>query len=192
MSGPHFIPDHGGYESLLSFQKARIVYDGTYQFCERFLRRGDRTIDQMVQAARSGKQNILEGSQASGTSKETEIKLINVARASLEELLEDYRDYLRTRGQQQWAKESKEAMFVRKLGSRKDANYESYKTFIETRPADIVANIMICLIHQTNYLLDQQLRALEQAFLAEGGLRERMTRARLDARRKQQDSGDRE
>lgn len=192
MSGPHFIPDHGGYESLLSFQKARIVYDGTYQFCERFLRRGDRTIDQMVQAARSGKQNILEGSQASGTSKETEIKLINVARASLEELLEDYRDYLRTRGHQQWAKESKEAMFVRKLGSHKGANYESYKTFIETRPADIVANIMICLIHQTNYLLDQQLRALEQAFLAEGGLRERMTRARLDASRKQQNSGDRE
>lgn len=192
MSGPHFIPDHGGYESLLSFQKARIVYDGTYQFCERFLRRGDRTIDQMVQAARSGKQNILEGSQASGTSKETEIKLINVARASLEELLEDYRDYLRTRGHQQWAKESKEAMFVRKSGSHKGANYESYKTFIETRPADIVANIMICLIHQTNYLLDQQLRALEQAFLAEGGLRERMTRARLDASRKQQNSGDRE
>lgn len=190
MSGPHFIPDHGGYESLLSFQKARIVYDGTYQFCERFLRRGDRTIDQMVQAARSGKQNILEGSQASGTSKETEIKLINVARASLEELLEDYRDYLRTRGHQQWAKESKEAMFVRKLGSHKEANYESYRTFIETRPAEVVANIMICLIHQTNYLLDQQLRALEKAFLAEGGLRERMTRARLDARRKQQNSGD--
>ena len=102
MTSPHFIPDHGGYEDLLSFQKARIVYDGTYRFCERFLHRGDRTIDQMVQAARSGKQNILEGSQASGTSKEMEIKLVNVARASLEELLEDYRDYLRTRGHQQW------------------------------------------------------------------------------------------
>ena len=93
----NFIPSHGGYEDLLSFQKARIVYDGTVRFCERFLGPRDRTVDQMVQAARSGKQNILEGSQASGTSKETEIKLINVARASLEELLEDYRDFLRSR-----------------------------------------------------------------------------------------------
>jgi len=93
----NFIPPHGGYEDLLSFQKARIVYDGTVRFCERFLERRDRTVGQMVQAARSGKQNILEGSQASGTSKETEIKLINVARASLEELLEDYRDFLRVR-----------------------------------------------------------------------------------------------
>ncbi|MEQ1827281.1 MAG: four helix bundle suffix domain-containing protein [Pirellula sp.] len=183
MPDNHFIPDHGGYENLLSFQKARIVYDGTYRFCERFLEKRDRTVDQMVQAARSGKQNILEGSQASGTSKETEIKLVNVARASLEELLEDYRDYLRTRGHQQWGKDSKESLFVRKLGSKKDATYETYRTYIDTRPADVVANIMICLIHQTNYLLDQQLRSLEQAFLAEGGLRERMTRARLDARR---------
>jgi four helix bundle suffix protein len=185
MSNPHFIPDHGGYEDLLSFQKARTVYDGTYRFCERFLNRGDRTVDQMVQAARSGKQNILEGSQASGTSKEMEIKLVNVARASLEELLEDYRDYLRTRGHQQWEKDSKEALFVRKLGSQKDTTYESYKTYIDTRPADVVANILICLIHQTNYLLDQQLRALEKAFLAEGGLRERMTKARLEARKRQ-------
>jgi four helix bundle protein len=94
----HFIPPHGGYENLLSFQKARIVYDGTVRFCERFLEKRDRTCDQMVQAARSGKQNILEGSRASGTSKETEIKLTNVARASLEELLEDYRDFIRLRG----------------------------------------------------------------------------------------------
>src|SRR5271166_4747478 len=99
MSEPEkFIPPHGGYEDLLSFQKARIVYDATVKFCERFVNPRDRTYDQMVQAARSGKQNILEGSQASGTSKETEIKLVNVARASLEELLEDYRDYLRVRG----------------------------------------------------------------------------------------------
>jgi four helix bundle suffix protein len=139
----------------------------------------------MVQAARSGKQNILEGSQASGTSKETEIKLVNVARASLEEVLEDYRDFLRTGGHPLWEKNSKEALFVRKLGARNDASYESYRTYIDTRPPEIVANILICLIHQTNYLLDQQLRALETAFLAEGGLRERMTRARLEARRKQ-------
>lgn len=175
----NFIPPHGGYEDLLSFQKARIVYDGTVRFCERFLERRDRTRDQMVQAARSGKQNILEGSQASGTSKEAEIKLVNVARASLEELLEDYRDFLRVRKLTLWDKNSREARFVRRLGSRENRSYESY---IETRPPEVVANILICLIHQTNYLLDQQLRQLEKAFLAEGGLRERMTRARLSTR----------
>ena len=180
----NFIPPHGGYEELLSFQKARIVYDGTVSFCGRFLDRRDRTVDQMVQAARSGKQNILEGSQASGTSKEAEIKLINVARASLEELLEDYRDFLRVRKLALWDKNSKEARFVRRLGSQKHRSYESYTTYIETRPAHVVANILICLIHQTNYLLDQQLRRLEQAFLEEGGLRERMMRARLSARAK--------
>lgn len=183
MSG--FIPPHGGYEELLSFKKARIVYDGTVRFCERFLNKRDRTVDQMVQAARSGKQNILEGSQASGTSKEAEIKLVNVARASLEELLEDYRDFLRTGGHRLWEKNSKEALFVRKLGARKDVTYESYRTYIDTRSPEIVANILICVIHQTNYLLDQQLRQLEQAYLKEGGLRERMTHARLAARRKQ-------
>ena len=177
-----FIPAHGGYRQLLSFQKAEIIYDFTHQFCERFLRRGDRTIDQMVQAARSGKQNILEGSQASGTSKETELKLLNVARASLEELLEDYRDFLRVRGAPIWAKDSKEALFVRKLGAQSHTTYESYRTYLETRPPEIVANIALCLIHQTNYLLDQQLLQLEQSFLTEGGLRERMTRARLAAR----------
>jgi four helix bundle protein len=114
----NFIPPHGGYEDLLSFQKARIVYDGTVQFCERFLDRRDRTVGQMVQAARSGKQNILEGSQASGTSKEAEIKLINVARASLEELLEDYRDFLRVRKLPLWEKESREARFVRPISKR--------------------------------------------------------------------------
>ena len=180
----NFIPPHGGYENLLSFQKARIVYDGTVCFCKRFLDRRDRTVDQMVQAARSGKQNILEASQASGTSKETEIKLVNVARASLEELLEDYRDFLRVGGHPLWDKSSKEALFVRKLGSTRDSSYESYRPYLETRPPEIVANILICLIHQTNYLLDQQLRHLEQAFLQEGGLRERMTRARLATRAK--------
>lgn len=183
MSG--FIPAHGGYEDLLSFRKARIVYDGTVRFCERFLDKRDRTVDQMVQAARSGKQNILEGCMASATSKETEIKLVNVARASLEELLEDYRDFLRTRGQPLWEKDSREAMFVRKLGAKNDVSYETYRTYFDTRSGDIVANILVCLIHQTNYLLDQQIRALEKAFLAKGGLRERMTRARLEARREQ-------
>ena len=177
-----FTPPHGGYEDLLSFQKARIVFDGTVRFCDRFVDKRSRTRDQMVQAARSGKQNILEGSQASGTSKETELKLTNVARASLEELLEDYRDYLRTGDYALWDKNSKEALYVRTLGRKSNRSYESYRTYFETRPPEIVANILICLIHQTNYLLDQQLRRLEQDFLAEGGLRERMTRARLQAR----------
>ena len=180
---PGFIPPHGGYEKLLSFQKARIVYDATVRFCARFLDRRDRTVDQMVQAARSGKQNILEGCQASGTSKETELKLVNVARASLEELLEDYRDFLRTGGHPLWDKNSKEALYVRKLGAKANSSYETYKPYLDTRPAPVVANILVCLIHQTNYLLDQQIRRLEQDFLKEGGLRERMTRARLAVRR---------
>jgi len=180
-----FIPPHGGYENLLSFRKARIVYDGTVQFCRRFLDSRDRTVDQMVQAARSRKQNIIEGCMASGTSKEMEIKLMNVARASLEELLEDYRDFLRVHGQVPWDKNSPEAVFVRNTGAASNASYEHYRTWIETRPAEIVANILICLIHQTNFLLDRQLRALEQAFLQQGGLRERMTQARLQARRGQ-------
>jgi len=181
MTTAGFIPPHGGYENLLSFQKARIVYDGTVWFCAHFLNKRDRTYDQMIRAARSGKQNILEASQASGTSKETEIKLTNVARASLEELLEDYRDFLRVRGALQWPKNSKEALFIRNLGT-KNTSYESYRTYVETRPPEVVANIMICLIHQTNYLLDQQIRQLERAFLTEGGLRERMIHARLERR----------
>ncbi|NLB70213.1 MAG: four helix bundle protein [Lentisphaerae bacterium] len=215
------IPPHGGYEDLLSFQKSRIVYDATVEFCERFISKYSRTHDQMVQAARSGKQNILEGSQASGTSKEAEIKLTNVARASLEELLEDYRDFLRSGGHAEWDKNSKEALYVRKLSAGKIAptadygtkgtnatnkksadagnhhrspmshkphspvTFETFRPFFETRPPEILANIIISLIHQTNYLLDQQIRHLEQDFLKKGGLRERMTRARLAARNNQ-------
>jgi four helix bundle suffix protein len=181
-----FIPPHGGYEKLLSYQKSQIIYDATVRFCDRFIDRRSRTHDQMVQAARSGNKNIGEGSQVSGTSKESELKLVNVARGSLEELLGDYRDYLRQHGHAQWDKNSKEALYVRKLGAKPDTSYESYQTYIETRPPEIVANILICLIHQANYLLDQQLRRLEQDFLREGGLRERMTRARLAARARQQ------
>jgi four helix bundle suffix protein len=176
-----FIPQHGGYKNLLSYQKALIVFDATVFFCGRFVDRRSRTHDQMVQAARSGKQNIVEGSMASGTSKETEIKLVNVARASLEELLEDYRDFLRTRGCPFWEKDGKEALYVRKLG-KGNTSYETCRTYVESRPAEIVANIIICLIHQTNFLLDQQIRQLEYAFVKEGGLRERMTRARLAER----------
>jgi len=136
----------------------------------------------MVQAARSGKQNILEGSKASGTSKEMEIKLTNVARASLEELLADYRDFLRVRDFPVWAKDSKEALFVRKIGHKPHVTYETYRPYVDTRPSEVIANIAICLIHQANFLLDQQIRRLEQDFLKECGLRERMTRARLECR----------
>ena len=210
-----FIPPHGGYQDLLSYQRAVVVYDATVAFCRDFFQKYDRTIDQMVQAARSGKQNIIEGSMASGTSKETEVKLTNVARASLEELLEDYRDFLRTRRAAEWDKDSKESLFVKGLAtgkiqmkngtgvtkatdgqqgkttmsrsprsSQEPVTYDAFRPF-ENRPAEVRANVIICLIHQTNYLLDQQIRKLEQDFLAEGGLRERMTRARIQARKKQ-------
>ena len=175
-----FIPPHGGYRTLLSYRKAEIIYDLTVCFCARFLEKRDRTVDQMVQAARSGKQNIAEGSQASGTSTEAEIKLVNVARASLEELLLDYEDYLRVRGLPRWAKSSREARFIRSRG--RNDSYETYREFAETRPDHIVANIALCLIHQANYLLDRQVRSLEQAFLERGGIRERMTRSRIAIR----------
>lgn len=184
-SYPGFIPPHGGYERLLAYKKSEIIYDATVRFCDRFIDKRSRTHDQMVQAARSGNKNIAEGSQVSGTSKEGELKLTGVARGSLEELLGDYRDFLRQRGMRKWEKSDREALYVRRLGSRKDESYESYRSFIETRPAEVVANILICLIHQANYLLDQQLKELEQAFLKEGGLRERMTRARLAVRARQ-------
>lgn len=183
MGDSGFIPPHGNYRELLSYQKAEVIYDLTFHFCHRFLDRGDRTIDQMIQAARSGKQNILEGSKASRTSKEMEIKLTNVARASLEEVLGDYEDFLRVRGHAIWDKNSKEARYVRQLGNRSHVTYETYRQFVETRPPEIIANIALCLIHQANFLLDQQIRRLEMDFLKEGGLRERMTRARLQSRR---------
>jgi four helix bundle suffix protein len=185
MSDDGFLPGHGNYRQLLSYQKAEVIYDLTFHFCQRFLSRGDRTIDQMVQAARSGKQNIVEGSKASVTSTETEIKLTNVARASLEELLQDYQDFLCVRGQAIWCRDSKEALFVRKLGSKPHTSYESYSSYVETRPAQVVANIALCLIHQANYLLDQQIRRLERDFVKEGGIRERMTRARLEQRKRE-------
>ena len=179
-----FLLPRGNYRELLCYKKAEIVYDVTFRFCQRFLRRGDRTVDQMVQAARSGKQNIAEGSKASLTSTQTEIRLTNVARASLEELLIDYEDFLRVRDLKIWGKDSREAMFVRKLGRSSAATYESYRTYCETRPGEVVANIAICLVHQTNYLLDRQIRRLEADFIKNGGMRERMTAARLRNRKK--------
>ncbi len=138
----------------------------------------------MIQAARSGKQNILEASKASGTSKETELKLTNVARASLEELLADYEDLLRSKNAQRWDKDSKEALFVRNLGGEPGVGFDTFRDFVETRPAEVVANIALCLIHQANFLLDQQIRRIEEDFLRDGGLRERMSRARVEYRRR--------
>jgi four helix bundle suffix protein len=176
------ITPRGDYQTLLSYQKAEVVYDITFRFAHKFLSKGDRTVDQMIQSARSCKQNILEGSKAATTSKETEIKLTNVGRASLEELLADFRDYLRVRDLTIWDKDSREALFVRDLGRRTPQTFEVYREFVETRPAEVIANIAICLIHQTNYLLDQQLKTLEKEFVEQGGLRERMTKARLNYR----------
>lgn len=183
------LPPRGDYQTLLSFQKAEVVYDITYRFAHKYLSRGDRTVDQMIQSARSGKQNILEGSKAAQTSKEMEIKLTNVGRASLEELLADYRDYLRVRDHVIWDKDSKEALFVRALGKKTPQTFEVYREFVETRPPEIIANIALCLLHQVNYLLDRQLRTLEKEFVEQGALRERMTRVRLEQRKRDGKNG---
>jgi len=180
------IPPHGGYRNLKSYQMAEIVYDATVKFCARFIDKRSRTYDQMVQAARSGKQNIAEGSMASGTSKKTELKLIGVARASLEELLLDYQDFLRQFNLPLWSKENQRALAVRKIGSREDKSYMSYKTYIEEQSKEIAANTMICIIHQTNYLLDQLKRKLENDFLKKGGFTERLYNVRKNYRERRE------
>ena len=179
-----FIPRHGGYQKLLSYQKAEIVFDATVHFCHRFIDQRSRTHDQMIQAARSGKQNIVEGSMASATSKETEIKLTNVARASLEELLSDYRDFLRTRGLTEWTKEHRYAQRLRALNRIPNATYQTFRKGVEHPDPAISANVIIGLIRVASYLLSRQLERLETSFIKEGGLRERMTRARLEERKK--------
>jgi len=180
-----FIPPHGGYEKLLAYHKAVVVFDATLHFCDRFIDKRSRTHDQMVQAARSGKQNILEGSEASGTSKETEIKLTGVAKASQKQLLEDYRDFMRNRRIEEWAPNHPYALRLRRLNRTPGANYETFKKGIEHPDPAICANVIAGLIKVTCYLLDRQLQRLEQDFLEAGGLRERMTRARLAYRAKE-------
>ncbi len=182
-----FIPPHGGYRTLLSYQRAETVYDATVYFCDRFLQKRDRTYDQMIQAARSGKQNIAEGSQVSGTSKELEIKLTNVARASLEELLVDYRDFLRKHQIEEWTADHAHAQRLRQLVRTPNATYETFKKAIEHPDPGISANAIIGLIKVTTFLLDKQIRALEQTFLKQGGLRESMSRARRAARDSRRD-----
>ena len=176
------IPRQGtNYKKLLSYQKTDVIFQITYYFCNHYLQKGDRTVDQMIQAARSGKQNIIEGCAASVTSAKTEIKLINVAKASLQELLEDYEDYLKTRGHGQWLPGSVEFEAMRKLGAtHNDAEY--FMNIVSTRPAETIANMAIILIHQADYLLYRQLQRLSEAFINTGGFSERMTRLRKDHR----------
>jgi restriction system protein len=182
MPSDNLIPPHGGYRELKSYQMAEVIYDATVVFCDRFIEKRSRTNDQMVQAARSGKQNIAEGSMASGTSKKTELKLIGVARASLEELLLDYHDFLRQKGLAVWTKDFPQAQEVRRLCYRANKSYLTYKTYFESSP-ETAANAAICIIHQANYLLDQQLRSLEKTFLEEGGFTERLYRVRSQIRK---------
>jgi len=175
----NLIPPHGGYRKLRSFQTAQLVYDLTVVFCNRFIEKRSRTHDQMVQAARSGVQNIAEGSMASATSKKTELKLTGVARASLEELLLDYEDFLRQRGLRFWDKNSPEALKVRKAfqSDQSDTSDRSDRSIASASP-EVAANTLICLINQASYLLGRQLQTLEKNFLNEGGFTERLYRER--------------
>lgn len=188
---------HGGYRRLRSFQVTEIIYDATVAFCDRFIPKRSRTHDQMVQAARSGRQNIAEGSRAAGTSSQSELKLVGVARASLDELLLDFEDFLRQRGLRQWGKDDPEARAVREVGwnDRTDQTdppdrsdpAASYAPWLHHQDPAVVSNALICLIHQANYLLDRQIRALEQFFIHEGGYREQLHAARVAARQQPSD-----
>lgn len=174
----HFLPKHGNYRDLLAFQKAQCIYDITYYFAHNHLAKGDRTIDQMIQAARSGRQNIAEGSAASTTSSETEIKLTNVARASLQELLLDYEDFLRVRGLEKWGVKDSRSTKTRNVCTN-HTDSEFFVEAIKHRSAETTANIAITLIHQTDVLLRKLLERLQDDFVKTGGIREQMTQARL-------------
>lgn len=171
----------GNYRKLLSYKKTEVIYEMTFYFCHTYLQRGDRTVDQMVQAARSGKQNIVEGCAASATSAKTEIKLINVAKASLQELLEDYIDYLRVHNHRQWEENSVEWNAMRNLG-RQHNDSDFFMEICKTRPPETIANMAIILIKQADYLLFRQLEKLEQDFVENGGFSEKMNRVRRENR----------
>ena len=179
-----FLPQHGHYRHLRVYQVTEIIYDITFYFAHRFLQKGDRTVDQMVQAARSGKQNIAEGNQAAATSSETEIKLTNVAKASLEELLDDYEDYLRVRGLQQWGnlhpRYEKMRQYARSEQLRKD-----YAATIQKMNDEEIANLSITLIHQAMYMLYKLLVTMQDRFVKEGGIKERMFQSRVNYRSNQ-------
>jgi restriction system protein len=193
---PRRLRPSGGYRDLHSFQVTTVIYDATVSFCERFVDSRSRLRDQMVQAARSGRQNIAEGSRASATSSQTELRSINVARASLDELLLDYEDYLRQHGKWQWTKDSTEALAVRRVGQQlAKAGHPAdqmalYQPWLAQADAAVVANAVICLIHQANYLLDQQVRGLERQFVTRGGYSEQLAAARLQERQRQSNPAD--
>lgn len=178
-----FIPQRGNYRQLFSYQKSICIYDITFYFAHKYLEKGDRTIDQMIQAARSCKQNIIEGSAASTTSKETELKLINVAKASLHELLADYEDYLRVRNLEQWDINSPKFSQARSVCSKQNDS-KFYRQAIEVRSAETIANIAITLIHQTDTLLGKLIKYLKKDFIENGGIREEMYKARSDWNRR--------
>ena len=173
---------HGGYKKLIVYRKSDVVYEGTVMFCRRFLpAHGDRTVDQMVQAARSCKQNIAEGSSASGTSKETEIKLTNVARATLDELMEDYLDYLKKNGLAEWDSSDERARFARNYAKRHN-DWCDWRELFETRPSETLANLMLTICNQTSYMLGRMIERQEADFKKFGGVRERMHAVRTAAR----------
>ncbi len=175
------IPEAGDYKNLICYKKADVIYQITFFFCEHFLNKGDRTIDQMVQAARSGKQNIVEGVSASPTSNKTELKLLNVSKASFKELLEDFEDYLKTRGHKQWQKGEIEFETMRKIGStHNDADY--YMKLIAARPPQTIANIAIILLNQEDYLLYKFIQKKSEDFLNSGGFTERLYNLRKKKR----------
>ena len=176
-----FLRQKGNYKALLVYQKAECIYDLTYHFVHRFLSHSDRTQDQMIQAARSGKQNIAEGSAAATTSTETELKLTNVAKASLQELLADYEDYLRVRGLKQWQEGSENYMRTRHICTTHN-NSDYYRSIASTLSDETLANIAITLIKQNDYLLFRLIEKLKSDFLSNGGVREEMTKARLQTR----------
>lgn len=176
-----FLPHGGSYKNLIVYQKTECIYDVTFYFAHHFLEKGDRTIDQMIQAARSGKQNIAEGAAAGNTSKETEIKLTNVAKASLQELLVDYEDYLRVRGLEQWQPaDQRLAQAKRACAAHNDSAF--YRNALPERSAETIANIAITLIHQTDRMLGKLIEKLEIKFVESGGMREQMTKARKEYR----------
>ena len=176
-----FLRQKGGYRRLRVYRVATVIYDITFFFTKHFLQTSDRTIDQMVQAARSGKQNIAEGSEAATTSAETEIKLTNVAKASLEELLIDYEDYLRVRNKELWdaGHPRYEAM---KYYASSEQLFVDYQHLLPRMSDEEMANLAVTLIHQTTYMLRRLIAHQQEEFLRNGGIREQMTRARLQAR----------
>lgn len=179
-----FLPLKGNYRELIAFKKAECIYDITYYFAHHYLEKGDRTIDQMIQAARSGRQNIAEGCSAATTSSETEIKLLNVAKASLQELLLDYEDYLRVRDMEQWNVTSEKAVAARRAcSSHNDSAY--YREAIKVRSDETICNIAITLIHQADVCLRQYIERIKKEFLESGGIKEQMYKARVDYRGQQ-------